>query len=450
MFRKVDADRRRGHLPLLRAALVANARREIAALEAGESRAAATRWRSRRSSPARSWSASTTPSAAERAAREFERVYAKDAVPDDVPDVDLAPAGGDRRARVGAQAGRTSSTSTSDGAAARRARAASRSTERASTDPKARLAARQRLPRPRRLEEPPLRADPHRARMIARRQALGALLGAIGTPAPERRGPPAAAPIEPPLDLDPLVDLVPAAGLVWLVDVRPQELLASQPLAAILAAVSARRAARHLRPAPRGRGSTAGGPGGGGGPRAGHPGPRAAPRRSVAGRGCICRSRASRGGARGREGRDPVLGDGGRRTRAGRSLWSGGSGDRARGPGPPAGRRLLRAGPAQALSAGPAGAAPRGRRGSARRRAAFGASPRARSKETGRSGFGGLLGGATAVAAASGSAPHGPDGAQRGGAPRATDGRVGGGRRRPRRRDWPPRSACSPRIHWAD
>jgi hypothetical protein len=74
--------------------------------------------------------------------------------------------------------------------------------------------------------------------MSGRRQVLGALLGAVAAacaPAP----PAAVTPAEPsPLDLDPLVDLVPAAGLVWLVELRPQALRASPALAGVLAAAA--------------------------------------------------------------------------------------------------------------------------------------------------------------------------------------------------------------------
>jgi hypothetical protein len=74
--------------------------------------------------------------------------------------------------------------------------------------------------------------------MIARRQVLATLLGAFGTACASTLRP-AAAPAEVPLlDLDPLVDLVPAAGLVWLVELRPQELQASPPLAAVFAAAA--------------------------------------------------------------------------------------------------------------------------------------------------------------------------------------------------------------------
>ncbi len=74
--------------------------------------------------------------------------------------------------------------------------------------------------------------------MIARRQALGALLGAIGAACAGPQRPALPVPAPPSLDLDPLVDLVPAAGLVWLVDIRPQEVLASPALAAVFAAAA--------------------------------------------------------------------------------------------------------------------------------------------------------------------------------------------------------------------
>ena len=88
-----DADRRRRHLPLLRAPVVAHARRDRRA-QAREGAAAATRGRSRRSSRARSSSASTTRRPPSEPPGEFAGVYGKDAVPDDVPSVELAPSGG--------------------------------------------------------------------------------------------------------------------------------------------------------------------------------------------------------------------------------------------------------------------------------------------------------------------------------------------------------------------
>ena len=78
---------------------------------------------------------------------------------------------------------------------------------------------------------------------IARRQLLGAVFGALAALgeaacAPERRprGPAASVPYFP-LALDPLVDLVPAAGLEWLVAINPPELLASPALAAVVSAL---------------------------------------------------------------------------------------------------------------------------------------------------------------------------------------------------------------------
>jgi hypothetical protein len=79
------------------------------------------------------------------------------------------------------------------------------------------------------------------AASIARRQVVGALLGALAAGAAACGGwqgvairptPPA------PLALDPLVDLVPAAGLVWIVDARPREILASAALAGIVVAAA--------------------------------------------------------------------------------------------------------------------------------------------------------------------------------------------------------------------
>jgi hypothetical protein len=75
--------------------------------------------------------------------------------------------------------------------------------------------------------------------MIARRHVLGALLGAIGAACAGPPRPSAQAPQKPfPLDLDPLVDLIPAAGLVWLVEARPHELAANPSLAGVLAAAA--------------------------------------------------------------------------------------------------------------------------------------------------------------------------------------------------------------------
>jgi hypothetical protein len=70
--------------------------------------------------------------------------------------------------------------------------------------------------------------------MISRRDALGCI-GALAAAAcsPARRISPPALTLapDPPLELDPIVDLVPAAGLVWLVDLQPPELLASPAMA---------------------------------------------------------------------------------------------------------------------------------------------------------------------------------------------------------------------------
>jgi hypothetical protein len=71
--------------------------------------------------------------------------------------------------------------------------------------------------------------------MISRRGAL-ACMGVLATMAcggasGARPSPVPQAPADPPLKLDPLVDLVPAAGLAWLIDARPTEILGSPALA---------------------------------------------------------------------------------------------------------------------------------------------------------------------------------------------------------------------------
>ncbi len=68
--------------------------------------------------------------------------------------------------------------------------------------------------------------------MISRRDALGCIgaLAAAACSRPSPSAPHAPAP-DPPLKLDPLVDLVPAAGLVWLVDLQPAQLLRSPTMA---------------------------------------------------------------------------------------------------------------------------------------------------------------------------------------------------------------------------
>jgi hypothetical protein len=72
--------------------------------------------------------------------------------------------------------------------------------------------------------------------VIRRRQLLGALLGGLGHAACARAAPVASPPATPALALDPLVDLVPAAGLAWLLDLRPQAIAADSTLDALLAA----------------------------------------------------------------------------------------------------------------------------------------------------------------------------------------------------------------------
>jgi hypothetical protein len=71
-----------------------------------------------------------------------------------------------------------------------------------------------------------------------RREAL-ALLGVLAAAAcrPGAAARTEAAPPPPPLALDPLVDLVPAAGLAWLVELRPHELLATPALASAVSLV---------------------------------------------------------------------------------------------------------------------------------------------------------------------------------------------------------------------
>jgi hypothetical protein len=75
---------------------------------------------------------------------------------------------------------------------------------------------------------------------VARRQVITALLSALGTAACGAQGPALrSSPKAPsPLALDPLVDLVPAATLQWLVEVRPLEILGSPALAPLFAAVA--------------------------------------------------------------------------------------------------------------------------------------------------------------------------------------------------------------------
>jgi len=73
--------------------------------------------------------------------------------------------------------------------------------------------------------------------MIDRRQALAALVSSMAAAC----GAPAAVvvqPAAPPLRLDPLTDLVAAAGLVWLLDVRPKAILADPALASLMGAAA--------------------------------------------------------------------------------------------------------------------------------------------------------------------------------------------------------------------
>lgn len=69
---------------------------------------------------------------------------------------------------------------------------------------------------------------------MTRRSALGLLLlAACGG----RAATPPASPRRTELKIEPLTDLVPAAGLVWLLDLRPQDLMASATFAAALAQI---------------------------------------------------------------------------------------------------------------------------------------------------------------------------------------------------------------------
>jgi len=73
--------------------------------------------------------------------------------------------------------------------------------------------------------------------MIPRRDALALLGGLVASACgASRRDLPAAAP-EPTFALDPVVDLVPAAGLVWLVDARPRELFENAAIAPAMATI---------------------------------------------------------------------------------------------------------------------------------------------------------------------------------------------------------------------
>ena len=78
--------------------------------------------------------------------------------------------------------------------------------------------------------------------MIGRRDVLGALLGATAAAAcgatQSQQTPGRWASTGPPLRLDPIVDLVPAGGLLWLVEARPSELLADPVLGPTLTAIA--------------------------------------------------------------------------------------------------------------------------------------------------------------------------------------------------------------------
>ena len=73
-------------------------------------------------------------------------------------------------------------------------------------------------------------------RTVGRREAL-ALMAALPAAACGGKTPAPAAPSGPALKLDPLVDLVPAPGLVWVAEARPKELLASPGIAEAVALV---------------------------------------------------------------------------------------------------------------------------------------------------------------------------------------------------------------------
>lgn len=71
--------------------------------------------------------------------------------------------------------------------------------------------------------------------MIARREALALLAGMAAVAACGGAAPRGAASPSAPLALDPIVDLVPAAGLTWLVDARLRDLLGSPVLVPAIA-----------------------------------------------------------------------------------------------------------------------------------------------------------------------------------------------------------------------
>jgi hypothetical protein len=74
---------------------------------------------------------------------------------------------------------------------------------------------------------------------VVRRDALAALGGValVACGGPRSAGSPAAAAVSWPLKTDPVVDLVPAAGLAWLIEMRPGDLFANPALAQAVAQV---------------------------------------------------------------------------------------------------------------------------------------------------------------------------------------------------------------------
>jgi hypothetical protein len=73
--------------------------------------------------------------------------------------------------------------------------------------------------------------------MHGRRQALALIASVVAAACGSRRPPPAESPASPRLKLEPIVDLVPAAGLSWLLQCRPRQLAASPALIPAIAAV---------------------------------------------------------------------------------------------------------------------------------------------------------------------------------------------------------------------
>ena len=179
--------------------------------------------------------------AADARACEFERVYCKDAVPEDVPRVGVAPRGRRRRARVGPQAGQSRRVHErgpppveQGGVEVDGQRVA---------DPKA-LCGRQRasFAWARRIAEfARIRVGECRAdgggdwAPITVASAIAC--GQTGVTTRKPRSDTVSPQASPRLHLDPLVDLVPAAHLLWLVDARPAQLLADDAVADAVAIV---------------------------------------------------------------------------------------------------------------------------------------------------------------------------------------------------------------------